>query len=339
MLARSRQILVALPLLVLATGFLLHSHAAHSAGETPYTTIKATPYARVMSAPIAEMSGLARSPRRPDTYWVHNDSGDSARIFAITADGKSILPTYSKFTAYGDEEEPGKQQWEGFEVLYAKNVDWEDIAADNNYLYISDLGNNGNARQDLGIYLISDIDPTASTRSAVVQYLPVVYPDQKEFPPEQRYFDSESLFVVDGVLYVITKHRTAGVVNVYEPGANLYRLDTRYTDKPNVLTKIDSNPYIYAATGADVSPDGKTLAVISMDGLWLFSKPVSGDKWLSAPGRYNPVDRDAFQQLEAVTWIDNDTLLIGNEQRDLFRIALKDLPPPESQTPTGSAKP
>ncbi len=288
------------------------------------------PYAKVISAPIKEMSGIVKAPGRDNTYWVHNDSGDSARIFAITAEGKSILPTYSKFTSYGDEPEKGKEQWEGFPVLDAKNVDWEDIAVDKNYLYIADMGNNSNSRRDLGIYLVSKIDPTASTRSAVIQHLPVVYPDQSAFPPIERHFDSESLFIFNDTLYLITKHRQSTGLQ-YEPGANLYRLDTRYTDQNNILTKVDSNALITAATGAALSPDGQTLAVISYEALWLFSKPAQGDRWLSAPARRYPFDKAVLKQLEAVTWIDDNTLLMGNEQRDLFKVALADLPAPTPQ--------
>jgi hypothetical protein len=287
------------------------------------------PTAQVVSEPIGEMSGIVRSRGRDNTFWVHNDSGDSARIFAITADGTSILPTYSKFTSYGDKPEDGKEQWQGFPVLNAENVDWEDIAVDEHYLYVADTGNNANARRDLGIYLISEIDPTASTRSAVIQHLPVVYPEQTEFPPALKHFDSESLFTFNGTLYLITKHRGGGVTGLdFEPGANLYRLDTRYTDQPNLLVKIDSHPEILAATGADVSPDGNMLAVASVDALWLFSRPVDGsDHWLSGPSKHYPFDRSVVKQLEAITWIDNDTLLLGNEQRDLFRIPLSALPP------------
>ena len=321
--------IIRIPLVVAACACML-APALLSAAEPATPLWAPKPTGKVISSPISEMSGLAKSPGRNNTFWVHNDSGDSARLFAITAEGKSILPTYSRFTSYGDESEDGKEQWEGFPVLEAKNVDWEDIAADINYLYVADTGNNSNTRRDLGIYLVSKIDPTASTRSASIQHLPIVYPEQKEFPPAQLHYDSESLFVDDGKLYLITKHRrTAGIVfESFEKGANLYRLDTRYSDKPNVLTKVDSNPYILAATGADLSPDGKTLAVVSFDALWLFTRPAKGDKWLSAPMKRYAWDQNAVRQLEAVTWIDNNTLLLGNEQRDLFRVPLSELPEP-----------
>ena len=276
-------------------------------------------YAHVDAKPISEMSGIVKSPGRDNVFWVHNDSGDSARIFAITAEGKNIIPTYSKFSYYGEVPEEGKQQWEGFPVLDATNVDWEDIAVDENYLYLSDMGNNGNRRRDLAMYLVSEIDPTASTRTAVIQKLPIVYPDQDAFPPEKRHFDSESLFTADGKLYLITKHR-ASVLEAAEAGAKLYRLDTQYTDRDNVLTLIDANTEIMSATGADVSPDGQTLAVLSYSTLWLFTRPASGDQWLSAPSERFELDRGAIKQAEAITWVDNETFLITNEGGDIFRL-------------------
>lgn len=275
--------------------------------------------AHIDAKPISELSGIVKSPRRANVFWVHNDSGDSARIFAIDAEGRNIIPTYSKFSFYGEVPEDGKKQWQGFPVLDAVNVDWEDIAADENYLYLADMGNNGNTRRNLAIYMVSEIDPTASTRTAVIQRLPVVYPDQDKFPPSRRHFDSESLFTADGKLYVITKHRTSFFENA-EAGAKLYRLDTSFTDKDNVLTLIDSNPEITSATGADVSPDGQTLAVLSYSTLWLFARPASGDLWLSSAAEHFALDRGTVKQIEAITWVDNETLLIGNEDGDLFSL-------------------
>lgn len=280
----------------------------------------------MLSAPINEMSGIVKSRKRDDLYWVHNDSGDKARIFAINGQGQSILPTYSRFTRYGDAKEKGKQQWQGFEVLHAENVDWEDIALDANYLYLADTGNNFNVRRNLAIYAISEIDPTASTRSAVVQKWAVHYPEQQAFPPGNWHYDAESLFVADDELYLITKHRKTGRLSTFEPGANLYHLETRHTDRSNALRLVDSTPLITAATGADVSPDGSTLAVISYDTLWLFDKPSAGAAWLSSTHRSFLLDRSVTKQAEAIAWQDDNTLLITNEGRDMFRLHIPDLP-------------
>lgn len=290
----------------------------------PLEDLRPRAYAHVDARPIAEMSGIVKSHDHDNVFWVHNDSGDSARIFAIDAQGRNVIPTYSKFSFYGEVPEEGKQQWQGFPVLYADNVDWEDIAVDDKYLYLADMGNNSNTRRDLAIYLVSEIDPTASTRTAVIQRLPIVYPDQDGFPPARRHFDSESLFTADGKLYLITKHR-APVFETAEAGAKLYRLDTEFTDKNNVLTLIDSHPEITSATGADVSPDGQTLAVLSYSTLWLFARPESGDRWLSAPSQHFPLDHGVLKQAEAITWVDNETLLITNEGGDMFRLDRRQL--------------
>ena len=41
----------------------------------------------VTHPPLEEMSGIVPSRRYPGIFWVHNDSGDEARLFAIRADG------------------------------------------------------------------------------------------------------------------------------------------------------------------------------------------------------------------------------------------------------------
>jgi hypothetical protein len=63
--------------------------------------------------------------------------------------------------------------------------------------------------------------------------------------------------------------------------------------------------------------------VVSYPDLWLFQRPADGsDRWLSAPARRIPLDRRVLRQVEAVAWIDDGTLLLGSEQRDLFRVAV-----------------
>lgn len=318
-----RKLMLGLPAAGIGLVTLLHLQVPYAGEAFPALAPPVT--ARVVAAPINEMSGMVKSRKAGNRYWVHNDSGDTARIFAITAEGRSILPTYAKFTRYGDEREPGKEQWEGFPVLYAENVDWEAMAIDERYLYIGDIGNNFNMRRNLAIYAISEIDPTASTRSAVIQKWPVHYPEQQEFPPGNWHYDAEALFTADGELYLVTKHRESGKPGTFEPGANLYRLGTRHTDQSNALLLVDSSPMITAATGADLSPDGSTLAIIAYEELWLFERPETGEQWLSAPYRRIRLDRSVTEQAEAIAWQDDDTLLVTNEGRDLFRLSLSEL--------------
>ena len=43
---------------------------------------------------LQEVSGVTRCHLCPDTFWAHNDSGDKARLFAITREGEVIWPPF-----------------------------------------------------------------------------------------------------------------------------------------------------------------------------------------------------------------------------------------------------
>lgn len=286
--------------------------------------------ARVLHEPVVELSGIVKSRHRENVYWIHNDSGDTARIFAIDGEGRMLIPTFSRFSYHGAEAQAGKSPWPGFKVLFAENRDWEDMTVDDDYLYIADTGNNLNARQDLVIYMISEIDPAASTQTAVIRRLPVRYPPRTAFHLLKRHYDSESLFSAGGQLYLITKHRRPFPFGGWERGADLYRLDTRHTDQDNLLTLVDTHPDILAATGAEVSPDGRRLAVVTYTDLWIFDKPAQGDQWLSSTHQRLRLRRRDVGQVEAVTWDDPETVVMANEDGEIFRLALGVEKPQES---------
>ncbi|MGE0432642.1 MAG: hypothetical protein AB7K09_10685 [Planctomycetota bacterium] len=286
--------------------------------------------ARVLHRPIDEMSGIARSRVWDNVWWVHNDSGDSARIFAIDGDGKVIIPPWLRGKFHGETAEPGKQEWPGIPVHVAANIDWEDICVHDGQIWVAETGNNGNGRRDLGLYVINEPNPLATDQLRPLVFYPVRYPGQTTYPAAQWHFDCESLAIdpLTGTPYLITKHRAPGKINTPEAGANLYRLDTRFTDKENVLTKVDTRADMLLATGADFSPDGRYLAVLCAMQAWIFERPAAAadgtadDRWLSH-GKAWRLDLPVMmtKQAEAICFDDNDTLRIANEQRDVFRVA------------------
>jgi hypothetical protein len=269
-----------------------------------------------------------KSARYRDVYWIHNDSGDRARFFAVSGDGKAVMPAGMR-----------AEDYQGIAVANAKNSDWEDIARDRDTLYLSDMGNNGNARRDLGVYVVKEPDPRRTTEVRGT-FLPIAYPDQKEFPPSGlRAFDCEAIFALRGKLYFVTKHR----LNALIPGssAGLYRLDTRHTDKVNVLTKLDTHTNLGGwVTGADVSPDGKTVAVLTQapeQSVWLFDAKAKGDKFLSL-GKPRRIVFSGAKQCEAVAFADNGTLLVTNEQRDIYKLRVADAKPVRTPVSVRAAK-
>ncbi|MEK9648794.1 MAG: hypothetical protein VW337_06735, partial [Gammaproteobacteria bacterium] len=124
-------------------------------------------------------------------------------------------------------------------------------------------------------------------------------------------------------LYLITKHRDLS--GALEPGANLYRLDSNDEEKSNALTFIENHPKMMAVTGAELSPDGSRLAVISSNDLWIFDRPEQGDHWLSSSHRRYSLDTLYVGRVETIIWDNDSTLIISNEQRRLYVVDLADL--------------
>lgn len=141
----------------------------------------------VTTAGATELSGLAASRRLADTLWTHNDSGDTARLFAITRTGASL----------------------GVGTLVgATATDWEDIAiapcGATQCLYVGDIGDNNLARAMIRIYEVDE--PTMAIAGPVnltYRAFDVAYPDGPH--------NAESLFVDprDGKSYLITKQASS----------------------------------------------------------------------------------------------------------------------------------
>lgn len=292
-------------------------------GQAEPLKVEFKPIASVRHPGAAEMSGIIRSGRYPGIFWVHNDSGDKPRIFPIKLDGTVVKPPYED-TFWVNDAVTGKSEWPGLEIAGASNIDWEDIARDGDTLYIADMGNNGNARRDLGIYVVPEPNPTATGIVRALKFLPIRYPDQDAFPPKDWFFDCEAIFIYRGKVHFVTKHRKNGNFAIPDVGAKLYRLDSQFTDRPNVLRKLDEVKDLGGwVTAADVSPNGQTLAVLTqapVASVWFFDIRRSGDRLLSGPSRR--IVMTGAKQAEAIAFIDDRTVVVTNEQRDIAKFAV-----------------
>lgn len=278
--------------------------------------------AEVGNRALSEISGMVASRVHEGAFWVHNDSGNEARLFAIDLQGRTVAPEgWVSPTGRGEGEPP--EEFPGIELWSASNVDWEDIAAGEGLLFIADVGNNGNSRRNLGIYVLEEPDPHVVRAAPPLSFIPVFYPEQRSFPARRWHYDCEAVFYHGGKLYFLTKHRRPGEVMGFEPGTVLYRLDSRRTDRPNPLVRVGSHDQVTLATAADLSPSGDRLAVLTYRDLWIFQRPGTGDDWLSGSSRRLSLDRRIARQNEAITWLDGQTLLMANEEGDLVRIELE----------------
>lgn len=297
--------------------------ALFGGGQSAPRAIELKPSATVRHEQIPEMSGLATSQRFKDTYWVQNDSGDSARVFAIHSNGNVIGPLGSK-AFWLDTPIEGKRAYPGIDLPGAKNNDFEEICLDGGTLYVSDCGNNSNARKNLAVYSLPEPDPNKVLQASEIKKFPVSYEDQSEFPGNPMHFDCEAFFRFKEKTYFITKHRVGS--NIPIGSANIYVASSWIPDQTNILKKVDSKDDLEGwVTACSVSPDGKLLAVLCqapVQSVWLFELPRTGENFFKQPAK-----RLVFtggKQCEAVTFMDDSTLLIGNEQRELFVLHVRD---------------
>ncbi|TAK06947.1 MAG: hypothetical protein EPO39_07705 [Candidatus Manganitrophaceae bacterium] len=244
------------------------------------------PDARFEDPAVNESSGLVKSRRFDGIFWTHNDSGDRARIFAVTREGRSVGTV---------------------EIAGARNVDWEDIAIDDaGFLYLCDIGDNRNRRTDLVVYRVPEVDPRRVRAATVAARFPFRY-------PALRSPDTEACFFSNGAVYLLTKEHG-------DDETNLYRLDLSRPERAQVASFIGKAKVDGLVTGADLSPDGSRLAVLTYTAVHLFQKPGGSENYLAGEHRRLSL---LFGQAEAIAW-DGEDLIITNESGEILRKSIQD---------------
>lgn len=250
------------------------------------------PDGRIDPALLTECSGLVQSLRYSGIFWALGDSGSGAAIVPVTAAGK-LAPGWKR-----------PVRVEGW-----KNYDWEDIALDGKgNLIIADVGNNNGRRKQLMLHFVREPKPgdgvVRPTRTLFVHY-----EDQKEVSPD---FDCEAVFCADDRIFLLTKRRSDGCTV-------LYRLAGDSTQRSNPLRRVSSFDVDGLVTAADVSPDGKLVAVLTYTAVWVFDYDARKGDIFSGSVRRKPF---FALQAEGLAFDGNSSLVVANEQGQLFRLGL-----------------
>jgi hypothetical protein len=195
----------------------------------------------------SEGSGAVASRSHPGVIWAIRDGGEAGP-------GRPRAALYA-YRLAGDRlgELPGGRRLRAIPVPGTTDVDWEDIAADDQgNLWIADIGDNACRRSSVTLYKVREPDPAAATARLLAAYR-YRYPDPAS---GCRGWDAESLFLVAGVPYVITKAAFPGVYRART-------LDSRHTTtlkRVGTLESGTSEPILFP-TGADLEADHGRLAV------------------------------------------------------------------------------
>ncbi len=238
---------------------------------------------------LNEVSGIVESRRHPGVFWVHNDSGDGPRVFAIGRDGSNI----GVFTVDG-----------------GRPRDWEDIAVGpgpggRGYIYVGDVGDNAIARADINVRRFPEPDLPAERPFDVPlegsETITLVYPDGAH--------NCETLMVDpdNGDVYTVTKsgdgrspvYRAAAPLRPGEPNRMERVADLTFGQEP---LPGDRN-----TTGGEISPDGDEILVRTYGRIYLWRRQPGvtiGEAFATPPCRmpYNDAG-----QMEAICFAADDS--------------------------------
>src|ERR1700749_2662931 len=87
-MSRRKKLNILLPIVIL---LFIGAYARHKYQDGQYHVVGTLP-----DKSMDEISGIAASGINKDIYYIHNDSGDTTRFFAIKPDGSLISTIYFK---------------------------------------------------------------------------------------------------------------------------------------------------------------------------------------------------------------------------------------------------
>lgn len=239
---------------------------------------------RLSHPPIKEASGITASRKYPGIFWVQNDSGNEPYLFAVRADGTLV----------------------GEFRVNAPNVDWEDIATDDEgHIYIGDIGNNGGRLPLRSIYRVNEPNPHQKPTEPLKVNLFAHY----KFPSGNK-FDAEGLFVEGSTAFIVSKRfdkKNAGIYQVPLDGKSSLL-------KPVTIEELGFLPdFDEPATGASLSKNGQLLAVCANSKARVYQR-LGDNRWKKLA-----TIKNIGETVEAICW-DGPDLLLAGENRVLYRI-------------------
>ena len=211
-----------------------------------------------------------------------NDSGNPSNLYYLNHDGEIL---FSRI----------------FNDL--KNNDWEDLTADDEYIYIADIGNNFDTRENLRI-IKAPLDRTDNSFEIINFY----YPEQEDFSFKQMsMYDAEGLISVADYLLIFTKNRAKKITEIYK----LPKKEGNY--KAELIGEINIESIV---TAADYNKKLRLLVLTSTKDFneYYIHKikkfNISRLKNLKIETYEIPIGKT---QVEAIKIIDNDNFWITSE--------------------------
>lgn len=261
-------------------------------GSCSYASLLYTPrQLAVLPDELRESSGLVFCAGR---LWSHNDSGGAAVLYALDTTDFHVT--------------------QRLHLVNAKNKDWEDICADEQWLYVGDFGNNKGNRKNLRIYRLAlEHIPDSGDAALQIDTIKFCYADQTNFEKRRDHdYDCEALFVTRNYLYLLTKNWQTQQTRLYR----LPKTPGEYRVEP--VSGFDCKGLI---TGADYNPKTNMIVIVGYkDKVWepfMYFIYDLDEVAIKAHGRRIDMPRLIGTQLEGIAFVDDHRLLLSAEKSPL----------------------
>jgi len=237
----------------------------------------------MQSSLLKEISGIAASGIFENIYYVHNDSGDTSRFFAITPDGKLVSTFY-----YKDDRSTA------YPVL-----DCEDIAVGKgpkegkSYVYLGDIGDNFNWRSYVTVYRFEEKASWMkdSVNTVVPAQLHLTYPDWAK--------DSEAMMIdpVEELLYIVNKR--TDTVKIYTTPLIFKDQELRRLTLRGKILIPGFKPFKYVTAG-DIAKDGKSVLLKTYGKVYYWKRKGNEPIWQTMQRKPQELPYELQRQGEAI---------------------------------------
>lgn len=247
---------------------------------------------------VEETSGLIYYS---NGFWTHNDSGGQPIIFKLDTLSGEVIQRIT--------------------LNNVINIDWEDIAQDDEFIYIGDIGNNTGNRDDLAIYIIDKSDiPDSGDNNVDVEKITFSYSDYpgKIDKRNENNFDCEALIATDNWIYLFSKNRG-------DNKSKLYQLPkTTGEQTAQLITTFNTAGLI---TGADLNKEKNELILVGYTNnswipfLWIMFDFENENFYSGNKHRIDMLNVVATQT-EGICYINGKRGIISSENNPLFNQTL-----------------
>ena len=228
-----------------------------------------------------------------DVFVTHNDSGGEPSLYFFNLSGEIINSI--------------KIEKENFWEIY--NNDWEDITADEDYIYIADTGNNFGTRDNLNIIKVKISDFSVDDK------IDIFYSNQDSFFPSSKHeYDAEALLIIEGKIALFSKDRDS-------LNTDLYLIDESVKEKQELSSVANFNVNSLI-TGGDYDSDTGILALVSYSFrgeqyLILFEDfNIENPRYNSFKKYKIPIERAQIESVKIINgnmfWVTSEDEGIGN---------------------------